>query len=100
MTLNAPTPDLVVYLQAPTDVLLERIQRRGVAMEQKISPAYLQQLNDSYTQFFYYYDQAPLLIVNATEIDLVNNEDDYRALVEFMLTIRNGRHYYNPSSHG
>lgn len=99
LTLDAPAPDLVIYLQAPTDILLERIQRRGTMMEQKIDPTYLQQLNDAYTQFFYYYEEAPLLIVNASEIDLVNNLEDYRALVEFMLSIKSGRHFYNPTTH-
>lgn len=99
LTVDAPVPDLVIYLQAPTDVLLERIHRRGKAMEQQIAPEYLAALNDAYTHFFYYYDQAPLLIVNATEIDVVNCEADYKNLVEFLLTIKSGRHYYNPASH-
>lgn len=97
MATDAPRPDLVIYLQAPTAVLLERIQRRGTAMEQRIDPAYLERLNDAYTQFFYYYDQAPLLIVNATEIDLASSDADYRNLVEYILTIKTGRHYYNPT---
>jgi len=99
LTVDAPVPDLVIYLQAPTDILLERIYRRGKAMEQQIAPEYLAALNDAYTQFFYYYDQAPLLIVNATEIDIVNCEADYKNLVEFLLTVKSGRHYYNPASH-
>lgn len=97
MATDAPRPDLVIYLQAPTPVLLERIQRRGTAMEQRIDPAYLERLNEAYTQFFYYYEQAPLLIVNATEIDLASSDADYRNLVEYMLTIKTGRHYYNPT---
>lgn len=99
LTVDAPTPDLVIYLQAPTDVLLERIQQRGTPMEQNIDPAYLRTLNDAYTQFFYYYEQAPLLIVNAAEIDLVNNDADYRTLVEYLLTIKSGKHYFNPTPH-
>lgn len=99
LAVDAPTPDLVIYLQAPTDTLLERIQRRGKTMEQNISREYLAALNDAYTQFFYYYDQAPLLIVNATEIDLVSCEEDYRNLVEYLLTVKSGKHYYNPASH-
>ncbi len=96
LTIDAPVPDLVLYLQAPTEVLMERIQRRGVPTERKIQYDYLSRLNDAYTQFFYYYDDAPLLIVNATEIDLVNNDNDYFDLVESLLNIKSGRHYYNP----
>ncbi|MAT49689.1 MAG: deoxynucleoside kinase [Porticoccaceae bacterium] len=99
LMVDAPRPDLVIYLQAPTDVLLERIERRGNRMEQHIDPNYLRVLNDTYTQYFYYYDRAPLLIVNATEIDLVDNEADYHNLVNYLLTIKTGRHYYNPSPH-
>ncbi len=96
LTINAPKPDLVVYLQAPSDVLLERIEQRGIATEKAIDEHYLNQLNDAYTRFFHYYDSSPLLIVNAAEIDWVNNIDDYQALVDYMLSITRGRHYYNP----
>jgi len=99
LTIDAPRPDLVIYLQAPTDVLLERVQRRGIETEKSIEVDYLAQLNDAYTQFFYYYDEAPLLIVNATDIDLANSESDYHNLVEYMLGIKSGRHYYNPGSY-
>ena len=99
MTIDAPVPELVIYLQAPTDVLLERIHGRGIASERHIDAEYLSQLNDAYTQFFYYYEDAPLLIVNATEIDLVNNQSDYHNLVKYMLGIKTGRHYYNPGSY-
>ncbi|MEZ5538614.1 MAG: deoxynucleoside kinase [Pseudomonadales bacterium] len=95
---DVPKPDLVVYLQAPIEVLLKRVRQRGIAAEQRIDQEYLQQLNEAYTQFFHYYNDAPLLIVNAAEIDLANNAQHYRSLVEYMLTIRNGRHYYNPST--
>jgi deoxyadenosine/deoxycytidine kinase len=99
LTVNAPKPDLVIYLQAPTDVLIDRIQRRGTAMEQHISPDYLSALNEAYTQFFYYYENAPLLIVNAEEMDIVSCDADYRDLVEFLLKIKTGKHYYNPGSY-
>lgn len=99
LTIDAPRPDLVIYLQASTDVLLERVQRRGIQAEKAIDADYLSQLNDAYTRFFYYYDEAPLLIVNASDIDLVNSEHDYRDLVDSMLNIKSGRHYYNPRPH-
>lgn len=96
LVLNAPVPDLVVYLQAPTDVLVKRIRKRGRDFERTISTTYLQQLSDAYTRFFHYYDKAPLLIVNATEIDIVNNAQDYQQLLEQVTTIKSGRHYFNP----
>ncbi len=98
LTLDAPAPDLVVYLQAPTEVLRERILRRGTSHEQNISADYLEQLNEAYTRFFHFYDDAPLVIVNATELDIVNSERDYEELVRFLLDIRSGRHYFNPRS--
>lgn len=90
-------PDLVIYLQAPVDVLMERIRRRGIAHEQSISAEYLQRLCDAYVNFFYHYDRAPLLIVNAAEIDLVSNDAEYELLLERVRTIRSGRHYFNPA---
>lgn len=99
LTIDRPTPDLVIYLQAPTEVLLERIHKRGVAMERSIDRGYLGELNEAYTRFFHYYQDAPLLIVNATEISLADNDADYRNLVEYLLTIKTGRHYYNPQPH-
>lgn len=96
LTLDVPSPDLVVYLQAPVEVLLERIQKRGNTHEQLIEAAYLQRLSDAYVKFFYQYNNAPLLIVNATEIDFANNDDDYRLLYQQIAEIRSGRHYFNP----
>lgn len=96
LALDAPVPDLVIYLQAPVEVLLERIQRRGRAYERRMDSAYLQRLCDAYASFFYHFDDAPLLIVNATAIDWVNRDSDFRQLVDFMATARAGRHYFNP----
>jgi len=97
LTINAPKPDLVVYLQASTDVLLSRIENRGLAIERSIDRDYLERLNEVYSEFFLYYDGAPLLIVNANEIDLANSTADYRDLVNYLLDIRSGRHYFNPT---
>jgi len=96
LTIDAPRPDLVIYLQAPADVLMDRIQQRGIKFEQNIERSYLVALADAYTEFFHYYDQAPLLIVNTTEIDLAHNDRDYEDLLRFLLTVKRGRHYYNP----
>ncbi len=96
LTIDAPTPDLVIYLQAPVDVLMHRIAERGIKWEQQIELDYLQTLVDAYTEFFHYYDAAPLLIVNAADIDLANNASDYEELLHYLKRIRNGRHYFNP----
>lgn len=96
LVINAPRPDLVIYLQAPLDVLLDRIRQRGISAEQHINADYLKALNDAYTEFFHFYDGAPLLIVNAKDLNLANNRDHFKQLVEYILTIKSGRHYYNP----
>ena len=90
-------PDLVVYLQAPLDVLYDRIESRGNSFEQSIASSYLARLQRAYTDFFYSYNDTPLLIVNASEIDFVRNEYDYARLVEELTKIEAGRHYFNPS---
>ena len=97
MRVDAPVPDLVIYLQANPDRLLERIDRRGIDAERLIDRQYLEQLNEVYSEFFLYYDAAPLLIVNANEIDLAQGDRDYEQLVDYMLNIKKGRHYFNPT---
>jgi len=97
LTIDAPVPDLVIYLQAPTDVLMRRIRKRGISMEYSITDDYLNRLSSAYTDYFHYYNASPLLIVNASGIDLVNNEADYQQLLERIETTSNGRHYFNPT---
>ena len=92
----SPKPDLVVYLQAPIEVLLQRIRKRGRRFEKPIDTTYLHQLSDAYASFFHYYNDAPLLIVNATEIDFAHNENDYQRLFGQIRTIGKGRHFFNP----
>jgi len=96
-TIDVPRPDLVVYLQAPVEVLLERIQKRGLKHERLIEAAYLQRLSDAYVQFFYQYNNAPLLIVNAADIDFANNDDDYKLLYQQIIEVSPGRRYFNPT---
>lgn len=96
LTIDAPIPDLVIYLQAPTSTLLDRIQKRGIDAEQYIELGYLENLNDAYTEFFHYYNKTSVLIVNSAEIDLVENEDDYRQLVDYIVTLPSGTQYFNP----
>lgn len=96
LDIQVPKPDLVVYLQAPVDVLLERIARRGVDYEQYIDRGYLERLNEAYARFFHEYDGAPLLIVNAASIDPIANQRDYDELLAAIKRMSRGRLYYNP----
>lgn len=96
LAIDAPKPDLVVYLQAPVEVLVERVRRRGIGYEQEIRPEYLRRLAEAYMDFFHRYDDGALLIVNAAAIDLVNSAPDYQGLLERILKVEGGRHYFNP----
>lgn len=98
ITVDAPQPDLVIYLQAPVDVLLTRVRKRGRDYERFIETNYLERLVEAYTRFFYHYTATPLLIVNAADIDLVNNDQDYQLLLERLGKATSGRHYFNPGS--
>jgi deoxyadenosine/deoxycytidine kinase len=96
LALDAPVPDLVVFLQAPVDILLERIDKRGIAYEKYIDAAYLERLGEAYTRYFHQYTASPLLIVNTAEIDPANNSRDFDDLFETIRQTRSGRHYVNP----
>jgi deoxyguanosine kinase len=99
LAIDPPRPDLVLYLQAPVDVLLDRIARRGISHESLIDRSYLTRLNEAYARFFHAYDESPLLIVNAANIDPINNDADYDELLgQIGRTVR-GRLYYNPLRH-
>ncbi|NBU25879.1 MAG: deoxynucleoside kinase [Gammaproteobacteria bacterium] len=99
LVVDPPKPDLVVYLQAPVDVLLERISRRRIAMEQLIDRAYLEKLNEAYARFFHDYDDAPLLIVNAATLDPLASDADYAELLGAIARMGRGRLYFNPLRH-
>src|SRR5215831_10634908 len=96
LDIQPPKPDLVVYLQAPVDVLLERIAKRGINYEQHIERQYLERLNEAYARFFHEFESAPLLIVNAAAIDPINNQADYDELLAAVKWMKRGRLYYNP----
>ncbi len=96
LAIEVPRPDLVVYLQAPVDSLLQRIRKRGRHGEDTIEAGYLERLCNAYTEFFYYYDRSPLLIINAAEINPVERDADYRLLLEQICNVRSGKHYFNP----
>jgi deoxyadenosine/deoxycytidine kinase len=99
LAIDAPVPDLVVYLQAPVEVLLGRIARRGIQYEQFIDRAYLERLNEAYARFFHAYEAGPLLIVNAAAIDPLHSEADFEELLAAIRRMRRGRLYYNPLRH-
>ncbi len=95
LDLKPPSPDLVVYLQAPVSVLLRRIRRRGIGFEQQMDANYLTALCAAYTKFFHYYDEAPLLIVNAANVDF-GNDQHFDSLVERLTEMEGTRQYFNP----
>ena len=99
LDVDPPKPDLVVYLQAPVETLLARIAKRGIGYESGIEADYLARLNDAYARFFHEYERAPLLIVNAANIDPAHNQADYDELVAAIRRMRKGRMYYNPLRH-
>jgi deoxyadenosine/deoxycytidine kinase len=98
LDIEVPEPDLVVYLQASVDTLMMRITQRSISYERMIDRAYMEKLTDAYARYFHSYDEAPLLIVNASSIDPGRNDADYDALFEQVTRISGGRHFFNPAS--
>ncbi|MCC5926491.1 MAG: deoxynucleoside kinase [Bacteroidetes bacterium] len=98
MSTIAAKPDLVIFIQCSVDRLLQNIDKRGRSYEKDISPDYLSELNDAYNHFFHHYDRSPLLVINASEIDFVHNEDQLRYIEEqiFNTPIRNQKTYITP----
>jgi deoxyadenosine/deoxycytidine kinase len=97
LKIEPPKPDLVIYLQAPAQVLQQRVFGRGLDFESSIDVEYLDALADGYAEFFHYYDQAPVLIVNAAEIDFANNHHHFNALLEQILKMEGTRQFFNPN---
>jgi deoxyadenosine/deoxycytidine kinase len=96
LTLDAPVPDLVIYLQAPLDALMQRIIERGHDYERPINRSYVKKISEVYVEFFYYYSTSPLLIVNTNDFDLSGNDRDYNLLLEHIRQLPLGKHYFNP----
>ncbi|MCX7983491.1 MAG: deoxynucleoside kinase [Bacteroidetes bacterium] len=95
---NIPQPDLVIYLQSSVQRLMANIRKRGRPMERNMSEEYIRELNDAYNYFFFRYKSSPLLIVKATDIDFVNNPEDFQDLLEQILRPNKAPiEYYNPS---
>jgi len=91
-------PDLVVYLQAPTEVLLKRIRARGRPEEARMSEDYLGELNRAYNHYFFHYTQTPLLVVNTADVDFVNRPQDVDDLLKQIRHMGKGTQYYVPQS--
>lgn len=92
---QAPLPDLVIYLQAPPDTLVERVVRRGNPVEAGISESYLRALSDSYTRFFHKYDAAPVLIVNTENLNPIERDEDFELLISRIEKMRGRREFFN-----
>ena len=92
---QTPTPDLVIYLQAPVESLIERVRRRGVAYESPITEDYLARLAESYSRYFYQYDASPLLIVNSEHLNFADQPQDFELLLERIGQMRGGREFFN-----
>ena len=92
---QAPVPDLVIYLQAQPDTLVERVRRRGVPMEADMSEDYLRALADSYSRFFYNYDAAPLMIVNTEHLNPIERDDDFALLMRQLTELRGRRVFFS-----
>jgi len=93
-----PVPDLVIFLQAKTEVLMERIRKRDVEYERSINFRYLDEINQAFNNFFFHYSDAPMLVVNASNIDFVNIPEDFEDLVNEIRKIKSGTQYYVPVS--
>lgn len=92
---QAPVPDLVIYLQASVDTLIDRVRRRGHAFEGPVSEDYLRRLSEAYSRYFYNYDESPLLIVNSERLNFVDVPDHFELLLERMNAMRGGREFFN-----
>jgi len=92
---EAPTPDLVIYLQAPVETLVERVHRRGVDYERTMSAHYLARIADAYSRYFYQYDEAPLLIVNSERLNFVADADHLALLLSHVASMRGRREFFN-----
>ncbi len=93
---QVPRPDLVIYLQARPEVLLQRVRKRGVDFERNISLDYLKTLSDAYNEYFFHYNETPLLVVNTSEIDFVDSPRDLEHLVREVRNAKRGTQHYIP----
>ena len=94
---NPPIPDLIIYLQASSEILLERVKKRGLDIERNIKKKYIDSVNEIYMKHFHEYAASPVLIINTSNVN-INNETDYQILIEEISSEINGKKYFNPSS--
>ena len=94
---NPPIPDLIIYLQASSEILLERVKKRGLDIERNIKKKYIDSVNEIYMKHFHEYSASPVLIINTSNVN-INNETDYQILIEEISSDINGKKYFNPSS--
>ena len=95
LTPQAPPPDLVIYLQASPETLIERVRRRAAVYEQQIADSYLTRLSQAYSDFFYHYTAAPVLIVNSENLNFVDNDDDFALLLQRIEGMRSAREFFS-----
>ena len=95
--LNAPKPDLVIYLQTPLDALVERIEERNVGYEQDMPREYLERLSDAYSAYFHNYDTSPVLIVNNEKLNILKNPSALKLLINRIGQIKGQREFFNPN---
>ncbi|NIQ02181.1 MAG: deoxynucleoside kinase [Nitrospinaceae bacterium] len=94
--IKIPKPDLVIFLQAETPVLHTRVEKRGRRFEQNMELGYLEEVNRAFNNFFFYYSETPLLVINTNKIDLAGEKFDIQELIHKINNHRIGREYYNP----
>ena len=97
MERNVINPDLIIYLQADTSTLMKNIDKRGRDFENNISYDYINALNEIYTEYFFRYNDTPLVIINTNNIDFVNNADDLDQVIEYIIQPASGTKFFNPS---
>jgi deoxyadenosine/deoxycytidine kinase len=95
LQLQAPVPDLVIYLQAAPETLVERVRLRAQPYESGISDRYLMRLSQSYSDFFYHYDAAPVLIVNNDSLNFVDTDEDFGLLLKRIEEMRGPREFFS-----
>ena len=98
MERNIINPDLIIYLQADTSTLMKNIEKRGRNFENNISFDYINALNDIYTEYFFRYNDTPLVIINTNNIDFVNNADDLDQVIDYINQPVSGTKFFNPSA--
>jgi deoxyadenosine/deoxycytidine kinase len=92
---HAPAPDLVIYLQASPEALVERVHRRDIPYERQIADSYLARLAQAYSDFFYHYDTAPVFIVNSENLNFVDSDEDFALLLQRIEGMRGPREFFS-----